>query len=488
MINKMQTSLLDSSAMTVTPYRNHLLIECKDLYQFLLACKQTAQQKEQTKIISLSLEMPPVDPLAVMAAMAKPGQLNFYFEQAGHEVAIAAIDAVVSLKVADSSRFEQAQHFIKSCLSSTMIAGADDLALSGPHFFCSFTFFDEPLNGDLTFPPATIFLPRLQFSRVKNKGVLVFNIEVNQLKNIELLFKEILQKIHIIKTSTEIASKNNIYKPLENYCDFSFNNINKFKSSVSSALESIRCNKLNKIVLAHAVDVKSPVAFKLIDSLDNLRQRYPGCYIFSTSNSKGQTFIGASPERLISIKNQQLFTDSLAGSAPRGTTAIEDAEFGDRLLSSEKERREHLVVLDFITQRLTKLGLAPVSPELPQLLKLANIQHLWTPIQATMPKGVHPLEIVAELHPTPAVAGLPRNIACQQIRQYEPFERSLYAAPLGWVDHQGNSEFIVGIRSALIDGDRARLYAGAGIVAGSEPDKELAEIQLKLQALLKALV
>jgi menaquinone-specific isochorismate synthase len=124
----------------------------------------------------------------------------------------------------------------------------------------------------------------------------------------------------------------------------------------------------------------------------------------------------------------------------------------------------------------------------PQLLQLLNIQHLWTPIQANVPTGVHPLEIVAELHPTPAVAGTPREISQEQIRRYETFDRGLYAAPLGWVDHRGNSEFIVGIRSALIDGDRARLYAGAGIVAGSDPDKEVAEIQLKLQALLKALV
>ena len=101
---------------------------------------------------------------------------------------------------------------------------------------------------------------------------------------------------------------------------------------------------------------------------------------------------------------------------------------------------------------------------------------------------MHPLEIVAKLHPTPAVAGVARDIAMKEIRRYESFERGLYAAPLGWVDYQGNSEFIVGIRSALIDGSSARLYAGAGIVEGSDPDKELAEIQLKLQALLKALV
>jgi menaquinone-specific isochorismate synthase len=121
-------------------------------------------------------------------------------------------------------------------------------------------------------------------------------------------------------------------------------------------------------------------------------------------------------------------------------------------------------------------------------LQLSNIQHLQTPIHASVPAHVHLLDVVAELHPTPAVAGVPREIACDIIRRHERFERSLYAAPIGWVDHQGNGEFAVGIRSALINGQEARLYAGAGIVAGSDPDRELAEIQLKLQALLNALV
>ncbi|HBL13715.1 MAG TPA: isochorismate synthase, partial [Cyanobacteria bacterium UBA11162] len=194
-----------------------------------------------------------------------------------------------------------------------------------------------------------------------------------------------------------------------------------------------------------------------------------------------------------------LVTDALAGSAPRGKTAMEDANFANQLLSSEKERREHQFVLNFIAQRLSQFGLFPQLPPTPQLLKLSNIQHLWTPIQAELlNNNVHPLEIVAELHPTPAVAGVPTQIAQAQIRRYEPFDRSLYAAPLGWVDYQGNCEFIVGIRSALIETANpaknhtqtycARLYAGAGIVAGSDPNKELAEIQLKLQALLKALL
>lgn len=194
---------------------------------------------------------------------------------------------------------------------------------------------------------------------------------------------------------------------------------------------------------------------------------------------------------MINVHNLTLVTDALAGSAPRGKTPEEDAINADRLLKSEKERHEHSLVIDFITQQLLKLGLFPQVVNFqgtPRLRQLSNIQHLWTPIQALVPSHVHPLQIIAHLHPTPAVAGESRLDAMKQIRRYESFERGLYAAPLGWVDTSGNCEFIVGIRSALIDGNRARLYAGAGIVAGSDPSKELAEIQLKFQALLKALV
>ncbi|MBD0308770.1 MAG: isochorismate synthase, partial [Microcoleus sp. T1-bin1] len=262
----------------------------------------------------------------------------------------------------------------------------------------------------------------------------------------------------------------------------------QFKTSVKSALKLIESQYFSKLVLSQAINVISQTAFSLIDSLNNLRLTYPGCYVFSTSNGKGQNFIGASPERLISIHNNQLVTDALAGSASRGKTEVEDANLGKGLLNSEKDLREHQVVIDFIVDRLSKLGINPDFSPVPRLLQLSNIQHLWTPIRARIPRDIHLLKILAQLHPTPAVAGVPRDIALQQIRGCESCDRSLYAAPIGWIDRTGNGEFAVGIRSALIDGDRAILYAGAGIVAGSEPEKELAEIQLKLQALLNALV
>ncbi len=115
------------------------------------------------------------------------------------------------------------------------------------------------------------------------------------------------------------------------------------------------------------------------------------------------------------------------------------------------------MVLEFILERLRFLGLVPCAKPL-RLMQLSKIQHLWTPIQADLPPDLHILQILEQLHPTPAVAGVPRDMALKNIRQYEPEERCLYAAPLGWVDRGGNGEFIVGIRSALIEGDRARLY------------------------------
>ena len=222
-------------------------------------------------------------------------------------------------------------------------------------------------------------------------------------------------------------------------------------------------------------------------ALPRLRSQHPDCYIFSFSGTDNAHFIGASPERLLSIHQGRLVTDALAGSAPRGNTAVADHAVGQQLLKTAKEQREHQLVLDFIAQRLRAQGLQPRYSTPPGLLRLSHIQHLHTPICADLPDHVSPLTLVEALHPTPAVAGVPAATACDFIRQDESCDRGLYAAPLGWVDPQGNSEFIVGIRSALIQDNRARLYAGAGIVAGSDPARELAEIQLKLQALAEAL-
>lgn len=481
--------------MPVIPHRTHLFQDRKELHQFLLDCQQSLTEKDPTKIVSISLEIAAVDPLAVLQAIAEPDRRHFYFEKKDSGApdcissgfAIAAIDSAIHLTLEGSQRFSLAQDFIQSCLDITVAIGTTHIPFSGPHFFCSFTFFDDNIAPSFEFPPATIFLPRWQITRQNNSYILVANTVINIDINIKLIADEMWSKINKISSgkykSLIIPNNSSVYLNKIN-----MNNPRQFETSVKSVLELIKSKYFSKIVLSHAIDVFSKTEFNLINSLDNLRLIYPGCYIFSTSNGKGQNFIGASPERLITIHNHHLVTDALAGSAPRGKTVSEDANLANGLLCSEKDLREHRAVIDFIIERLSNLGIKPHTSSQPHLLQLSNIQHLWTPIKAQVSAEIHLLNILAELHPTPAVAGVPRDIALEQIRRYETFDRSLYAAPLGWVDHQGNGEFAVGIRSAFIDGNRARLYAGAGIVSGSEPDKELAEIKLKLQALLNALV
>lgn len=477
--------------MTVIPHRANLLQDRNQLHQLLLDCQQSLTDKYQTKIVSISQEIYPLDPLAVLQEISEPCQRHFYFEKRDplpdKSFAIAALDSAIHLTVAGSDRFAAAQNFIRSTLATTITIGTERLPFSGPHFFCSFAFFDESLASNSYFPPATIFLPKWQISRQQDSCIIVANTMVEKEINVKKIAENIWQVFD------KIASRS--YPKLTNYIHNSIavkqipvHDANQFKTSVKSALELIESRYFSKIVLSQAINVISETTFSAIDSLNNLRLSYPGCYVFLTNNGQGQNFIGASPERLISIHNNHLSTDALAGSAPRGKTEAEDGHLAKGLLHSEKDIREHRVVIDFIVDRLSQLGITPNCSPVPRLLQLSNIQHLWTPITAQIPPDIYLLNILAQLHPTPAVAGVPRDIALEQIRRCETCDRSLYAAPIGWIDARGNGEFAVGIRSALIDGDRAILYAGAGIVAGSEPEKELAEIQLKLQPLLNALV
>lgn len=491
--------------MPVFPSATPLLQDRQELHRFLLEFQHHGLQDYQTKILSIAQEIEWIDPLAVLQKFYHPRLIHFYFEKPQIEESFVAVDTALKFTATGSDRFLKAQDFIQSCLEKTVIIGNKNSNLPKPYFCCSFTFFDQnrssqskifPLDkikfdsfkSEHHFPPATIFLPKWQVIRKNNRCILIVNIVLNKNSKIENILSDVWYKSQQINR----LEKTDLYS---NSANFSSQPVkidqkpyNQFKKSVHSALNQIQEKRLKKIVLSQAIDVVSNNNFDVVFSLNNLRCLYPDCYIFSTSNGKGQQFIGASPERLISLKNKALITDAVAGSAPRGKNTLEDVQLGQELLNSEKNLREHKVVVDFIVERLLNLGLNPAFLPQPRLMQLSNIQHLWTPIQSFVSGNINLLEILAQLHPTPAVAGTPRDIAQQQIHHYEAFDRSLYAAPIGWIDHQGNGEFIVGIRSALLDGNRARLYAGAGIVAGSEPEKELAEIQLKLQALLKALV
>jgi menaquinone-specific isochorismate synthase len=471
--------------MPVLPYRSDLFEKCKIIYQFLSDCQQQAVQAQHAKLANISFALSPMTPWAVLEQFGKPRQVYFYYDNAAQGQSLVALDAVLTQQAQGSSRFARVQQFIDVWRRRILCSEKNGLPFSQPHFFCGFSFFDQVSPTD-SYEAAQVFVPRLQVATHGDRSTVSFNCLVDDAVNVVWFAEEIgqqLQALHDLANRTPLPERPRTQRARKVTRD-----VEAFRQTVATALQPIREQQLHKVVLAEAMEVLSSTSFRVPASLRGLRQTHPDCYVFAIGNGHGQEFIGASPERLLSIQRRQLVTDALAGSAPRGTTVAADAALAQRLLNSQKEGYEHRVVVEFIVQQLRQLGLTPAFSEAPALLQLSNIQHLHTPIRAQLSADLEPLAILAQLHPTPAVAGLPRAAACALIQQAESFQRELYAAPLGWVDAAGNSEFIVGIRSALVDGRQARLYAGAGIVSGSDPDRELAEIQLKLQALLGALV
>lgn len=470
--------------MPVSPYSLDCFKTHRDLYNFLFACKQAFVNTSQIQLISISFSIPEIDPLAVLQTCVSPQERHFYFEKSGQQQALLAVGSVMQLELEGSDRFAQSRDFIQRLSQQITLVGDVDGPFAGAHFFCGFSFFAQSTAAGTA---GSVLLPQWQVARLGSQSTIVVNVLIDHGFDPQSQSTRIWQQIQAIQTATLDCDRwvDNTIQMIQGVSSPEI-----FQTAVQQALQEIRDRKIAKIVLARAFDVVAATSFNLVASLHNLRQLYQDCYIFSSHQaqgvSAGQTFIGASPERLVTMQQHRLETDALAGSAPRGHTEAEDIRLANQLLSSEKETHEHQLVIDFITQHLGNLGLQPKILT-PRLLQLPNIQHLHTPIAAEVPESVHLLDILAELHPTPAVAGVPRELACRYIQQLEPFERSSYAAPIGWVDAQGNGEFAVGIRSAILQGRRARLFAGAGIVEGSNPDRELVEVQLKLQALLRAL-
>jgi isochorismate synthase len=259
-----------------------------------------------------------------------------------------------------------------------------------------------------------------------------------------------------------------------------------WRAMVERAIEAVRRGELAKVVLARAVEVSGLEPVSVEHALRRLAEDYPGCTLFAFGHGDA-VFLGATPERLIRLRGGRVETMALAGSIRRGTTPEEDAALAGTLLASAKDRREHAVVVDEIRAALAPLCHALVIPEEPSLLSVRNVHHLATPVSSELAGDHTVLELVERLHPTPAVGGAPRANALAFIRAHEPVDRGWYAGPVGWVDCAGEGEFAVALRSGLIRGRTACLYAGCGILADSDPEAEYAESELKLQPLLRAL-
>ncbi len=254
-----------------------------------------------------------------------------------------------------------------------------------------------------------------------------------------------------------------------------------FTRWVEEILAGIRRGEFEKVVAARSVGFELSPTPDPVRVLGRLRVLAPECTRFALRRGAA-TFLGATPERLVSLRAGVVETEALAGSIRAGDPARR-AE----LLDSSKERAEHELVAGELVRRLESLATEIRRPDRPEVRSLRHVLHLWTPIRAVLREPLHVLDLVERLHPTPAVGGVPTAEALSFIAEREPGERGWYAGPIGWCDARGEGEFAVALRSGLLEGTRANLYAGAGIVRASNAHSEWLETRLKLMALTSAL-
>ncbi len=259
-----------------------------------------------------------------------------------------------------------------------------------------------------------------------------------------------------------------------------------WRSAVSQALAEIGAGQYHKVVLALQARCHSRTPHDVAATLTALAERYDGCFVFGYRLGDS-SWVGASPELLVSLERGRVHALSLAGTCARGRDDAEDRALAQALIASEKERSEHRLVVRAAREALSPLCADLDVPEVPRILRMTGIQHLQTPIEGRAVPGVDVLDALLAMHPTPAVGGVPRGPALDAIARLEGMDRGWYAGPIGWMDMNGEGAFAVALRAALLHGREALLYAGAGIVSGSAPDRELAEAELKLRPLLEAL-
>ena len=259
-----------------------------------------------------------------------------------------------------------------------------------------------------------------------------------------------------------------------------------YEAAVARAVERIRAGAFAKIVLAREVAVHAPAPHDVAAVFGVLRAAFESCYVFCAGRGDA-AFVAASPELLVRREGLRASSVALAGSTRRSADPAVDDHLGEQLMRSDKEREEQQIVAHRIARALRPHAVWVTAPEEPEIVKVANIQHLATPIRAQLTHPHSAIELAGLLHPTPAVGGEPHAIAAPQISALEGLDRGWYAGPVGWTDANEDGEFCVALRCALLRGREARLYAGVGVVRDSDPAAELAETEVKLGALLPVL-
>ena len=435
-------------------------------------------------LVSVTSTVEGIDPSAAIFASRLASDRWFCWEQPDRGFALAALGVAREARSRGGRRFEDVA---RECLGvETVVDEPAGLpAGAGATWVGGFAF--DPEGGGSSawssLAPASLVLPELSISRSGGETFLTLNAEVRpgddpEAKAASLrarlagLREEPLPLLDPHPTSrVEISS---VRPPGD------------FERMIEAATGRIRAGEMSKIVLAREVLASAPAAHDPAAVFGAMRVQFPSCFCFCCGTPEA-AFIGASPELLLRRSGASLSTVALAGSTRRSSDPAVDDHLGEQLLRSAKDREEHAIVAGRIARALRPHAVWVETAGEPEIVKVANIQHLATPIVAQLAEPRSAVELAGMLHPTPAVGGEPWSAAAGVIAELEQMDRGWYAGPVGWMDATEDGEFCVALRSALLRDREAHLYAGVGVVAASDPAAELAETEIKLGALLPLL-
>jgi menaquinone-specific isochorismate synthase len=351
--------------------------------------------------------------------------------------------------------------------------------------FGGFSF--DPLKAKTTlwskYADSLFHVPKYMLTIVKGQTYLTTNIVCTPNDDYTLFEKVMNERTQLLLLTS--AKQDTDVKPAK-LLEMKEISPQQWKQTVDDVVEELKTGSLKKVVLARELRLLFDHHVKADVILENLYNQQRDSFIF-VFESNGDCFIGATPERLVKKQGKNIFSTCLAGSIRRGKNEEEDNILGQTLLNDQKNMNEHGFVVEMIKEALEESCEEIILPDKPQLMKIRDIQHLYTPVIGKCQKDASLLLLVERLHPTPALGGLPKQEAVEKIRQVEELDRGFYAAPLGWVDYQGNGEFSVSIRSGLIQDKEASLFAGCGVVANSDSESEYLETSLKFRPMLRAL-
>ncbi len=444
-----------------------------------------AKNKSQNIIVSRSFIIDSQDILPLLTHPSDKKKIRIYWEQPSKSFALAGLGSAIAIDLSSELSISDANKQISEFYKNAIILG--DLDFVEPMFIGGHSFdLQSDSNGIWkNFPKGRFILPECIAIKNEHSSYLIITQTVSENDNPEKIKNDFTKKCIHYQNRLPVT-----LPPIQRVSVDKFKDVpekDSYRKTIFEVLNTIHPGNVEKVVISRSHQVQIDKEFSCISPIQVLRNTYPNCTTFLLSFPNEGIFFGSSPERLIIKNGKTIQTDALAGTIARGANMEEDRLLTKTLIGSHKESEEHQFVIEQIREKLETITSDLSIPNIPEIQKLKNVQHLLTPISGNLENGKNVLDLVEFLHPTPAVAGTPTQKALEIIKNSEQYDRGWYSGPVGWIDKNGDGEFCVALRSALVNNDEARVFAGGGIVSESVPDKEWEETELKLLPIISAL-